>query len=250
MFPPRPFHYQLHNRLVCHWNLQEASGNATDIAPLGNGLKTAAQTGVDQNTVTQNPGPSTIIAQSRQYTRANAERHQVTDSAAISIGATNFSFTFWMYADNFTNRMRMISKAPSGTPTANSEYYFEYSSSTSRFAWNVIDSTTTIGTLDLTTAGTPSATTWYFIHCWSEDGVQIGGQVGTGSTLGAADIMAWTSGVRDSAANLNIGGPPVTAENVLFGGRIASLSFHKRLLSQQEVKYLFNGGNGKLYPFA
>lgn len=208
------------DNLGAHWRLDEASGDATDVA---NG-----------HTGTVNGGVGTAagkIGTARQFTAASSQYFSVADHADLSTGSnSSFTIALWVYLDTFAN-MAFCGKF--GNPSY--EYYLGV-------AGGVFNFQVTAGAVAVN-GPTPSAGQWYFVAAWY-DGVNINIQVNNGTV----NSTAFSSGVPDGTSPFLIGKRGDTA--IYMNGRIDSLSFWKRALTSGERTLLYNGGAGLDYPFS
>lgn len=226
----------LTDNLVAYWNLQEASGSRADAFD-SQGL-------TDNATVTQNPGPSSIVPQAAQFTAANSEYLSHADNAALSIGDISFSVCAWVYLNSKTT-FRLIASKDSSVDGGR-EWLLDYDSGADRFNFAIFLNGNAAGQTNraASSLGSPSTGTWYFIVAWRD---QAGGtlniQVNNGSVDSSSDGAGSTIDTTSEFAIGRYGG------GLYMDGRIAAFGLWKRALTTDERTRLYNSGAGLMYPF-
>lgn len=212
------------NNLIAHWRLDEASGSRVDV----HGAKNLT----DNATVTQAVG---MIDNAAQFTAANLEYLSRTSEADLQTGNINWTVAAWIYLDTLGAVRPIYAKDASG----NREFTFYVDTDNSPYLF-VFDAGG--GVAGFVSGATLSATTWYFIRAWIESG-NIKLQINDGVISSTA--LIGTPAVKTS--ELRIGADELGR---YWNGRVDSVSFWKRSLSDGEWAQLYNAGVGLDYPFS
>jgi hypothetical protein len=210
---------------VIYWALEAASGARIDATARG-------------NTLSPNNAPGNAagkIGNALSVVAASNQSLSMVDNADISIGASAFEMTFWMWS----NTIASCSVLGKDDEAGNREWFIDMSSTNIRFlAWCA-------GSLKLAAniiSMTPS--TWYFVDVYFDPVAQL---LGIAVNGGAFTTAATAAGSIDNlAAPFYLGARNNTH---FFDGRIDELGVWKRNLTTAERAALYNGGNGITYPF-
>lgn len=234
-----PIHYQIMNRLISFWDMEEATGNRIDAAPT-NSLKTAANNLTPNGTPTNAPGKIgnalSVIPQQTVSIASNS-------SLAIATGES-FSIALWVnLAAKPTTAARIVQKIPTGTNIM--EYTIRYVASINQFGFILNDSTGMHQSIvnDTTSVSTG---TWYFIAV-SFDNPNNLMSISVNNNTPSTGPFSFE--VNPGGGNFIIGGTD-TVTQFFVNGLIDAVGFWKRVLTAQEIKYLYNNGNGRQFPFA
>lgn len=223
--------YNLKKGLVGYWPLDEVSGTRRDHSGLGNNL-------TDNNTVTDNPGPSIWIPRAGQFTRANTEWLSIADNPSLSFGSGSYTVCFWCFPDDL-NQHFLVGKDTvvgsdrewdTGIEGATDRFFTERGNAN----WGVVD------TLYASTLGVISASAWYFYRAWHDS---LAATLNIQINNGAIDSMATTATMADTAAVFNIGRREANVD--LTNGRIAAVGLWNRVITAQETSWLYNRGDGR-----
>lgn len=229
---PGDFSCTLENRSGLFSSHNEAGGL---FGYLGPGRKLRYQLGVEAHQM-----------YAAQFTAANSEYLSIADNAALSMGDVAMDICGWVYADTLPssgNTMGLVGKWASG----NLEYllFLDNTAGTIRFKFsvrNTANSTTT--TVTASTFGTPSVSTFYFVHAYHDPTANtIGIQVNDGT----ADTAATSGGVRDSNAAFEIGRHTAGS---YYNGRLDEIGIWKHAttrLTTAQTTWLYNSGTGRSY---
>ncbi len=229
--------------LAAFWNLQEASGDRADAV--------GAETLTDNNTVTQNPGPSAAVPAAAQFTRALSEYLNHADDPVISSGDVDFTWAGWVYLDSkpAATLLSLVMKWGVDGGGNDREYGIVWDSTGiySADAFAFIVSANGIGENGVvaTTFGAPAVGTWHFIVAYHDAANNL---IAISVDAGAFDTFAFAGGVRDGVADLMFGRND-KANGLYHDGRLAAWGLWKRLLTAGEITWVYNGGKGRLYPF-
>ena len=215
----------LTKNLISFWRLGEANG-ANRVDYYGTNTLT------NNNTVTQVGGK---VGNASQFVAASSQSLSIADNASLSTGDIDFTIVAWVYLDSKAAEGDIIAKDASGQR----EYNLRYVSVGDRFNFTVSNDGTATTSLDASTLGSPSTSTWYFLVAWHDS---IANTINIQANDGTVDSVAHTTGVFDGTAAFGIG--TSTFANTFFDGRIDAVGFWKRVLSSSERSFLYNSGNG------
>jgi hypothetical protein len=221
------------DNLVAWWTFDETSGNRAD----SHGSNTAVPTGT--------PGYGTGKkgnALDLEITSVN-EYLTVTDNDSISLNATDFTICGWVYFESLsgTTLAFLLSKY-----AAAYEYSLYYTpGATNRFNLTVFHN----GVNDPITASVAGATTgvWYFIAAtFNNTSKALTISVDNG-TPGTATATGKT--IANTATNLFIGTLSAAPGNDAYtlDGMMDEWAIWKRVLTAEEITWLYNAGAGRTY---
>lgn len=220
--------------LVAYWALDEASGTRADATGRGNSFAT----------VNNAPGNTTgKVGSAIQLTSASSQWLKAASTADLTIGDNDCTIALWVCLDSKSGQRTFLSKWSDNT-TADQEYTVQYVDSTNRFRFWIGGFSKSV---DATTLGSPSLSTWYFIvaqHDAANDLIKIGVNAGTLDTAATAGV-APTSHSMD----LGLGSQKAQVSANQMDGRIDEVGIWKRLLTSGEITALYNAGAGRTYPF-
>lgn len=217
--------------LIEYWKLDEASGN-----------RTGEFRGIvltDTNTVMSAAGK---IGNAAQFVRANSEYLTTADDADISTGDISYSWSVWVKASSLPiEYMGIVGKDGS---SSNREFMLAIDNA-SKFTFNVYNGSTNVGGVTANALGAISTGVWYHIICWhdpdrNEIGIRVNDQY--------ENVSATTGSPVDTIHALDIGRMWDSA-TYCFDGLIDEAGFWKRQFTPAEITALYNGGNGRTYPF-
>lgn len=215
--------------LVAWWSLDETSGTRNDSHSTNN-LS-------DNNTVGYNTG---VKSNAAAFARASSEYLSISDNAALSMGDIDFTIVAWVYLTDLTTSQIFVQKG-SASDVNQREYSLLYNVASNRFRFLAGNSTTS-GYINADNLGAPSGTTWYFL---------VGEHDATNNTLtisvnnGTANSASYTGGSFNSASAMTVGAMSDGTYSV--NGRIDEVAIYKRLLTADEIEWLYNSGSGRSY---
>ena len=213
--------------LISWWALNETSGTRND----SHGTNHLT----DNNTVTYSSG---IKYNAGNFTSSNSEYLNINDNVAISTGNIDFSLCAWVYLLDTTATHVIFSK----TETSNYEIRLRYNSTSNRFTAALSSNGTTWNsTVTANTFGAISINTWYFI-CGQHDSVNDLLVINVNKIKDTAS--ANSSGSRDGTGPFFIG---TLSTSEYHDGYVDEAVFYKKLLTDDEVDWLYNSGNGREY---
>ncbi len=219
--------------LAAWWELNEESGNRSD--------SHGANTLTDNNTVLFQAGK---VGNAADFEDTTEESLSVADNAALSMGDIDVAFVTWIKME--TDKTHYIfSKYVVGGDER--EYYLRYNTTTNVFEF-VCSSNGQAGgltTCPATDFGEPSTGVFYFImvrHDATANTVEVSVNDGTKtSTAHSGGIHPGTSPFFMGAHNGT--GAPAN----WWDGLIDETAIIKRKLSNGEVTWFYNDGNGRAY---
>lgn len=214
--------------MVAYYELNEASGDRVDLH--------GSITMVDTNTVTSAAGKQGNAA---LFTSANAEYLNASTGTGLRPRDQDWCCWGWVYATTLPGTFPTIFSACSGGTVG---YSLLYNHSSARFEFYV-NSGVANYYAQASTFGAPSAGTWYFIYAEYNDAT---------NTIG----ISINDGAKDTAsgpgASINTSDYPVMlGAHYLLGrywnGRIDEFGISNRLLTADEITFLYNSGSGRTY---
>lgn len=222
----------LTDSLISHWKLNEASGTRDD-SHSTNHLS-------DNNTVTSATGK---VGDAGDFEAMNTEFLSLSDNAAMSTGATSFTFACWVQLESTGSENFSTILSKDTVASGHREYNLIYEKVANRFSFSAgRTGSTTVDSAIANNFGAPSLATWYFIVAWYDrdlDTVNI--QVNNGT----ANSAAKTIDPPDGTGSFFIG--KLGNNQFYWDGLIDSVSFWKRVLTSDEKTQLYNSGNGLDY---
>lgn len=218
-------HPTLASKIIAHWRLNEISGTRYD-AHSSNHL-------TDYNTVGYAAGK---IGNAAAFVSANSEYLRVADTADLSFGDENFSFTFWFYTNDLSKLQAAFYKGSDGNTEY--EYLCRYFDSYQKFAFGVYYSGTSGGIVWSDVV--PAANTWYFVYCYHNAATN---EIGISLNNGAAQTASYSNGCHDGANPFSLG----RFLTSYLDGRLDSFSVWSDVLTASELADLYNNGRGMDY---
>jgi concanavalin A-like lectin/glucanase superfamily protein len=212
------------DNLVVYYECNEASGDLIDAH--------ATHDLTDHGTVGATTGK---VSGARDFVPANSEYFSLADNADISTGDIDFTWAGWVYFDALSTFMDFLTKWDSQF-----EYFIRRRNDNQLqffVSWN--------GTADhsiIHSAGINTAT-WYFVAA-QHDSVNNLLKLRIDATM---ETTGHTLGVIDSNAPLQFGAILSTGTTDFLDGRMDEWGFWKRILTDAELDWLYNTGNGRSY---
>ena len=186
---------------------------------------------------------STVTASARQYTAGSTEYHSISDNASISYTG-DMTVMALVYLDSTGAQRAIVVKQTSNT---NSEWWL-YITSGNRFGFGVTHNGNISGYVQAVDSTFGAATTgvWYLVTGrWNATTHSVSISVNDVTPESAIDL-----GVTpiDTTSSLGIGAQnPGGSVTTLWNGRIATVGFWKRELSEADIDAVYNAGACKLY---
>ncbi|MDD5026842.1 MAG: carbohydrate binding domain-containing protein, partial [Candidatus Peribacteraceae bacterium] len=181
-----------------------------------------------------------------QFTAADKSWLQIADASQTGLDPTGaFTLAGWVYLDSLGQDRFLVGKSDL-LSTTNIEYALWYRLSDGRFRFSVSSGAAGTG-ISATSFGAPSLSTWYFIVAkYDPSGQTISIQVNNGTV----DSVACTHAVQNTNRAF-IMGVDISSSGIPYdrfhNGRMDSFSFSSRLLTADEITWLYNAGNGRVY---
>jgi hypothetical protein len=217
--------FALKKNMISFWELEEVSGKRVD-AHGTNDL-------TDNNTVTQTTGKVNFAG---QFTRANLEYLSLPSANTTLRLSSDFSWCAWVYLDSL----------PGGSELYNvidraQNYSLDVPGTTLVFRFYYIDSGAIVRSRNATTFGTPAINTWYFIY-FDYTFSTMTSRISVNN--GVLDSSTFSTSPNVVAAEFRLG----DRANVRhWNGRIDQVGVWSRVLTESEIEWLYNKGNGRAY---
>jgi len=221
----------INTSLVAWWKLEEAAGAQRNDS-------------IGASHLTQHNAPAQIAGKVANCASFVSATSQYLDSAAAALDCGDIDFTIacWVWGDTVSSTPQSIVSKMTATATAWDGYNLGWAGGHVRWA---VGSGANLKTLD---GGVMAAAAWHFIvakHNSVSDTIEI--QIDNGAPV----IMA-TGGTapNDAASNFCVGAMFLSMGAVgrYLGGDVDEIGFWKRILSYDEITYLYNAGAGRTTP--
>lgn len=214
--------------LISHWSLEEAAGNGDRVDDHGVNDLTASHTpgqvaGVVGNAVD-------LISTADELTIAHATQ------VGLDFEDEDISMVTWIKLDRNNATEGFIAKW--GT-SGSFGYYLHRSGGDKKAEFFVSDSGSNTAVVKHADALTTA--TWYMLYAYHDHGTELGISVDGGTIT----TNAHTAGLHLSTAKFNLGRRSDDAE--MFQGVQDQTAIFGRLLTADEVAYMFNSGSGRSY---
>ena len=174
-----------------------------------------------------------------QMSRTGPKYLSHADSTRFSPGDTDWTWSFWVNYSSEGIYQQFINK-------------WNWSGSTSAEFQIVINSSNSLGMTKRASGGNVGVTwgatvkdTWYNVVAYHETGVGIG----INANAGTLATTSSTTGMDDGTLDLAIGAASDGNVSSAVDGIMDEVAFHSKVLAADEVTDLYNGGDGKAYPY-
>ncbi len=237
-----PIGYGLHYQLISFWNMEEASGNRVDSAPV-----TFYKSAANDLTAGGSPGNTTgKIGNAVSLVLASSQALTVASNSSLQMGSgVRCTIAFWVNFTTVATNQAILNKQNGGpvdeyrvilgiTVIGGTQPGFQFGVSSAGTTYNANVSATNFGVI--------SSGTWYFVVC-QYDGTNISISVNNGTP----NTTAFSADIFSGAAQFNIGKSNLAVQNFV-NGIIDAVGIWKRVLNADEITYLYNGGNGRQWP--
>lgn len=213
--------------LVACWDLDETSGVRYDYTDNNNDL-------ADGNTVLYGSG---ISGNAADFEMDDNEYLNIADNAYLSMGDIDMTITGWVYLESNTQTQQIIWKYSSTGPSK--EYMFYFDLATTTFRWAVSGDGNVASIVVASNFGAPSTATWYYFvlqHDATNNQIKISINNGTMNSLGHS------TGIYDGNSDFSLSRNSSTVD---FDGMLDTTTIYKRLLTADELTWLYNSGAGR-----
>lgn len=219
--------------LVGFWPLDEAAGAAAlDLS--GNGLTLS-----DNATVGAGVGPSYRLPRARDFEKDSVQYLSRADEALLSWGDEAQTIIVWVNPESLVITSSIVVKGDLST-AATAEYGLFWLSITNRYRYTVSNGTTQTA-ISADTFGDVSAGAWSMV-CGQHD--PVANLIKISVNGGPFDTAAHTLGIQDGTAAFEIGRD---TDTFIWDGLITAVPLWRRVLSDAEVRYMYNGRKGRRY---
>ncbi len=215
--------------VISSWSMDEESGVRAD----SHGANDLA----DNNTVLFAAGK---IGNAANFERDNSEYLSIADNVSLSVTGA-LTICGWIKIESGGTVRRIITK--SNTTGDQRSYAFQIS--TGDDLTFTVSSDGTAGaqtTATATTFGSLSTGVWYFIVAQHDP---VANTIGVSVNAGTIDTAAHSTNIFDSTADFIIGTFQTLAG--FYDGLVDEVVLFSEVLSQDEIDWLYNAGNGRSY---
>jgi len=217
--------------MVAWWTMNETSGTRAD------------SYGSNNMTANNNPGYVTgVVGNAIDFVRSSSQSLSLADNASISLGG-DVDATFGAFVSiKVTNvQMYFISKYRLGDN--NREYLLSYDTALNRFKCTFSTNGAAVTTVTAAALGAPATSTWYLVVCRHDN---VNNSISIRVNGLTPDSQTFThGGIYDGAAALYMGS--TDGGGNLLDGYMDMVFMYKRLLTIDELDWLYNSGSGRQY---
>jgi len=216
--------------LEAWWELNEESGTRVD-AHGSNDL-------ADNNTVLYD---TLVKGNAADFEKGNSESLSIADNASLSVADVDFMFTTWLKPESIPGADQdMIIAKGGGVGTRE---YQAYITTTGSLAWVIYSSGEAGNTVVNSGAGTIIAGTKVFVVIKYDAGaseLSVSLDAGSFTTAGSAVTP------YDGSSIFRLGGRYAAIDSP-YDGLMDETNFWKGILTQDEINWLYNSGDGRAY---
>jgi hypothetical protein len=219
----------LNDQLIAFWRLEEADGGSRVDSYGSNHLS-------DYGSVAQIAGK---IGNGADFSGSNYL--YVGSNVLLTPGDTGFTIACWVKLDANDGNFGLVTKA-TGTD-ATSEYRLELLGS-NYYRFITYRTGGGAGIINATNFGLPPTGAWQLVIAWHD---AINDSIGIQVNNGTPNTVYESGGVRTTSTVFNLGA--LNSSIWLLDGKLDAVGFWNKVLSSDERTELYNGGDGKEYPF-
>lgn len=169
----------------------------------------------------------------RQFTATSNEYFIASDDTWNSPSG-DFTYTGWIYLDSKSAQRTILGKWTGGGQNS----LLLRTDTTGEIDFFISNDGSAASSVSTTDVGLNK---WVFFVVYHDNGNEIGINFNNGSF----STTSHTTGIHDSTASFHLGSANGASET--FYGRIARIGLWHRLLTTDEITYLYNQGNGRLF---
>jgi hypothetical protein len=220
------------DNLIAWWTMEETSGNRADASGNSNTL-------TDYNTVGYGTGK---VGNGADFERDDTEHLSRASTASLLMSDIDFTIAFWMKAESIPGVCYLISKG-SSTSSNTTMAYRSYLNAEKKIVFHVFNNTSVAGI----TSGALLTGTWYFVVLYHDS---VNDLIGYSINAAAPTTASCTIGCLDSVnfpQKVGISPNVVSSGEAGFDGILDEVSIWKRMLTADEITWLYNAGNGRTY---
>jgi len=177
--------------------------------------------------------PSIIYDRAIQFVAADKGVLTITDVAqsGLDVGTSDFSFSFWFNSDTLPTYQTFLRKT---------NIYYLYVNSAGRVTFQCGNPNLTANSAN----GVVVAGTWYFVAVTVDRDGSANVYLNN-SEIATVNVSSQSTSDWSNASSVLVGG--ISASSELVNGKVDSMSFSSRLLTANEITWLYNNGNGRVY---
>lgn len=173
------------------------------------------------------------------FTAASTMRLSTASATPVVMGDIQFSLCAWVW---LTSKPAPAFQFVSKDNVTTREYAISWDHGLDRLLFALNASTLVIAAAN--TFGSPAINTWHFVYACHDS---VANQARISINAGAFDTVATTGAATTGAVAFSIGSS--SAPSWYVDGRVAEVGLWKRLLTETEIRWLYNSGRGRTYPF-
>ena len=218
--------------LISYWKLDEASGNALDAhgsSPL-----------TDTNSVGSATGK---IGNARDFEDGSLQYFEAADSAALSTGDIDFTFSGWCNLESVNAGNLLNSLLTKWNTSGNQREYLIRTNGPNNNRFEFFVSANGSSAVSVTAPITITTGVWYFFVAWHNS---VANTINLQVNNGTVGTTSHSGGVFDSTAVFRLGAEGSGTVST-WDGLIDEVGFWKRTLTAAERARLYNSGSGLPY---
>lgn len=225
---------QLRRGLIGYWPLAAAG------APTTRSLWTprSPMDLTDHGTVTRLAGPSNNLRDAAAFASASSQYYNTADVPQLAPRKRGLHVAGWTFHSNLSGTQSIIAQYDAA---GNQRSWWLRMSTGVGFVFVTSQTGAGAGVVTLASTATVLTDTWYFLSAyWDGERAKVGIRVNLAAAEEATQaVLANSTGDLTFAARH--GG------NDLMNGRLAHWSVYERILTEKELRYLYNDGLGRLF---
>ena len=218
------------DNLIAWWTLDEESGNRAD-------SHTNALTLTDTNTVLYTAG---VVGNAALFVKANNEALKHADDALLRTGDIDFTLGGWFKLTSSGIEQFLLAKWQSAVGMR--EYTLGIQNTNIPKFYVSADGTATVSVV-ASTFGAVGTATWYFFVVSHDAALN---KIHIEINNATKDSADHATGVNVNTASFALGQLGDTI-NINMNGALDETFFYKRLLTDEEKTWFYNGGAGRTY---
>lgn len=220
--------------IVGYWRLDEASGSRADSSGNGNTL-------TDNNTVLSGTGK--VSATAADFESTNTEWLSRADQASFEIGTSSWSCLGWINLESAASGNRMMILSKFGWGGLIRGYYLAVDNAAQQLYCITTDAT---NPALLQHSASLSTATWYFVAAGYDASVKKCWISLNGATREQGSAAGTAPTVQDDTFTFRLGHVSGGGASQYFDGLMEQWGFWVgRVLTDAEITYAYNGGNGR-----
>jgi len=219
--------------LIAWWALDETIGTRAD-SHGSNDLS-------DNNSVGYATGKQGNAA---DFEKSSDQYLSIADNADLSFGDEDFTICAWVKLESHTQSGAIVAKYRFTGANQRAYLLRVDGGGTNKFQWALSGDGSASDSIYADNLGTVSDGIWYFVVAWHDS---VNDEMGIQVNSGISDTKAYSSGCYDNTESFFIGIDNNVDTSRDLDGLVDEICIYGRILSQDEIDWLYNGGLGRAY---